>query len=76
MKIARIYLRVSTDEQDLTRQAEIEHSTRSAGYYIAGVYREKASGARADRPGLLRMFLLRSAMSYSYAQRLASLLER
>ncbi|CNI30967.1 Resolvase [Yersinia aldovae] len=24
-------------------------------YYIAGVYREKASGARADRPELLRM---------------------
>ncbi len=107
MKIARIYLRVSTDEQDLTRQAEIEHSTRSAGYYIAGVYREKASGARVDRPELLRMiadlqpgevvvadrsasprgnsppphkpqnsmFLLRSAMSYSYAQVLASPLE-
>ena len=55
MKIARIYLRVSTDEQDLTRQADIEHSTRAAGYYIAGVYREKASGARADRPELLRM---------------------
>jgi len=55
MKIARIYLRVSTDQQDLTRQAEIEHSTRAAGYYIAGVYREKASGARADRPELLRM---------------------
>ena len=55
MKVARIYLRVSTDEQDLTRQAEIEHGTRSAGYYIAGVYREKASGARADRPKLLRM---------------------
>ena len=55
MKAARVYLRVSTDEQDLTRQAEIEHSTRSAGYYIAGVYREKASGARADRPELLRM---------------------
>lgn len=55
MKIARIYLRVSTDEQDLTRQAQIEDSTRSAGYYIAGVYREKASGARADRPELLRM---------------------
>jgi DNA invertase Pin-like site-specific DNA recombinase len=47
MKVARIYLRVSTDEQDLTRQAEIEQSARSAGYYIAGVYREKASGARA-----------------------------
>jgi DNA invertase Pin-like site-specific DNA recombinase len=55
MKVARIYLRVSTDEQDLTRQAEIEHSARSAGYYIAGVYREKASGARADRPEILRM---------------------
>jgi len=55
MKIARIYLRVSTDEQDLTRQADIEHSTRAAGYYIAGIYREKASGARADRPELLRM---------------------
>ena len=52
MKVARIYLRVSTDEQDLTRQTEIEHGTRSAGYYIAGVYREKASGARADRPEL------------------------
>ena len=55
MKIARIYLRVSTDEQDLTRQADIEQSTRAAGYYIAGVYREKASGARVDRPELMRM---------------------
>ena len=55
MNVARIYLRVSTEEQDLTRQAEIELSTRAAGYYIAGVYREKASGARADRPELLRM---------------------
>jgi DNA invertase Pin-like site-specific DNA recombinase len=55
MKIARIYLRVSTEEQDLTRQTEIEQSTRAAGYYVAGVYREKASGARADRPELLRM---------------------
>jgi hypothetical protein len=33
MKVARIYLRVSSDEQDLTRQAEIEHGTRSAGDY-------------------------------------------
>lgn len=55
MKIARIYQRVSTDEQDLARQAHIEQSARAAGYYIAGVYREKASGARADRPELLRM---------------------
>ena len=55
MNIARIYLRVSTEEQDLTRQAAIENSTRAAGYYVAGIYREKASGARADRPELLRM---------------------
>ncbi len=55
MKVARIYLRVSTEEQDLTRQASIECSTRAEGYYIAGIYREKASGARADRPELLRM---------------------
>lgn len=55
MKVARIYLRVSTEEQDLTRQADIEHTTRAAGYYIAGIYREKTSGARADRPELLRM---------------------
>jgi len=53
IKIDRLYLRVSTDEQDLTRHTGIEDSTRSAGYYIAGVYREKASGARADRPELL-----------------------
>lgn len=55
IKVARIYLRVSTDEQDLTRQVDIEHVARASGYYIAGVYREKASGARADRPELLRM---------------------
>lgn len=55
MKLARIYFRVSTDEQDLARQADIERSARASGYHIAGVYREKASGARADRPELLRM---------------------
>ena len=55
MKVARIYLRVSTDEQDLTRQADLENDARAAGFYIAGVYREKASGARTDRPELQRM---------------------
>ena len=30
MQIARLYLRVSTDEQDLARQADIEHSARQA----------------------------------------------
>ena len=55
MQVARLYLRVSTAEQDLTRQSSIEHEARQAGYYIAGIYREIASGARADRPELLRM---------------------
>ena len=52
---ARVYLRVSTDEQDLERQERIVADARAAGYYVAAVYREKASGARADRPELLRM---------------------
>lgn len=55
IKAARIYLRVSTDEQDLERQEQIRANAIAAGYYVAGVYREKASGARADRPELLRM---------------------
>ena len=55
IRAARIYLRVSTDEQDLARQETIVTSAREAGYHIAGVYREKASGARPDRPELLRM---------------------
>ncbi|MDP1698362.1 MAG: recombinase family protein [Xanthomonadaceae bacterium] len=55
MKVARIYLRVSTDEQDLSRQAAVVESTKASGFYVAGIYREKASGARADRPELLRM---------------------
>jgi DNA invertase Pin-like site-specific DNA recombinase len=55
MKIARLYERVSTEEQDLARQHAIEVDAEAAGYYIAGIYREKASGASADRPELLRM---------------------
>ncbi len=55
LKVARIYLRVSTEEQNLARQLSLEDTTRAAGFYVAAVYREKASGARADRPELLRM---------------------
>jgi DNA invertase Pin-like site-specific DNA recombinase len=55
MRVARVYLRVSTDAQDLQRQESIVEAARASGYYIAGVYREKASGARADRPELLRL---------------------
>ena len=55
MRIARVYLRVSTQGQELDRQEAIIDQTKQAGYYIAGVYREKASGARPDRPELLRL---------------------
>jgi DNA invertase Pin-like site-specific DNA recombinase len=55
VRAARVYLRVSTDEQDLTRQESMVASARAAGFYVAAVYREKASGARPDRPELLRM---------------------
>ncbi|RWO15658.1 MAG: resolvase, partial [Mesorhizobium sp.] len=55
LRVARIYLRVSTEEQDLARQEAMVGQAKAAGYYIAGVYREKASGARADRPELLRL---------------------
>lgn len=54
-KVARIYMRVSTDAQDLARQEAIVSTAKKAGYYIAGIYREKASGARADRVELQRM---------------------
>ncbi|MBS0571868.1 MAG: recombinase family protein [Proteobacteria bacterium] len=55
VKVARIYMRVSTDEQDLTRQDALVATARASGFYVAGIYREKASGARADRPELLRL---------------------
>ncbi|MFQ1032536.1 recombinase family protein [Gilliamella sp. BG4] len=55
MKVARIYLRVSTKEQELERQERIIDDTKKQGYYIANVYREKASGAITNRPELQRM---------------------
>ena len=55
MKVCRIYERVSTDGQDLSRQQILEEQARATGFYIAGVYREKASGTTAERPELQRM---------------------
>ncbi|PMM31154.1 recombinase family protein [Vibrio lentus] len=55
MKIARLYIRVSSSHQELERQNRIYTDVVSAGYYVAGIYKEKASGARADRPELLRL---------------------
>lgn len=55
MKIARLYIRVSSSHQELERQNRIHTDVVSAGYYVAGIYKEKASGARADCPELLRL---------------------
>lgn len=48
-------IRVSTDEQDLTRQSEIEQRRRTSGHQVACVYGDKGSSARAGRPELLWM---------------------
>lgn len=55
MKVARIYQRVSTVEQDLDRQRGLVDQAKADGYYVAGIYQDKASGTKADRPGLQRM---------------------
>lgn len=52
MKIARIYTRVSTQQQDTDRQLALVDEARAQGYYVAKIYTEKASGATADRPKL------------------------
>jgi DNA invertase Pin-like site-specific DNA recombinase len=55
MKVCRIYQRVSTEEQDLSRQQVLVEQARANGYYVAKVYAEKASGTTAERPELQRM---------------------
>lgn len=54
---ARIYMRVSTDTQDLTRQNKLIEDTIAKGFYVASVYREKISGATEwqQRPELTRL---------------------
>lgn len=47
LKIARIYLRVSTLQQNLERQRKIIDEAKENGFYIAGIYEEKASGVNA-----------------------------
>jgi DNA invertase Pin-like site-specific DNA recombinase len=55
MKTCRIYQRVSTEGQDLTRQHKLIADAEAAGYYVAGVYSEKVSGTKEDRPELTRL---------------------
>ena len=50
-----IYLRVSTLQQNLERQRKIIDEAKENGFYIAGIYEEKASGVNASRPELNRL---------------------
>ena len=54
-KIARIYCRVSTKDQDLSRQLTLADWAIEKGFYVAKVYAEKASGRNANRPLLQEM---------------------
>ena len=51
----RIYIRVSTEEQTIERQEHLIDDAKAQGFYVAGVYREKASGAIEDRPELQKL---------------------
>lgn len=55
MRIARVYLRVSTDSQNLERQQKLIDDIKAQGFYIAGVYSEKASGTIENRPELQKL---------------------
>ena len=54
-KVCRIYQRVSTSGQDLTRQHQLVTDAQAAGFYVAAVYSEKISGTVASRPELNRL---------------------
>ena len=54
-KIARVYCRVSTQEQNLERQIALKSWAEQQGFYVAKIYAEKASGRHADRPKLKEM---------------------
>ena len=54
-KNCRIYQRVSTSSQDLSRQQQLVDDAEAAGFYVAGVYSEKISGTVASRPELNRL---------------------
>lgn len=53
--IARIYQRVSTEGQDLTRQESLRADAEAKGYVVVATYSEKASGTSEKRPELQRM---------------------
>ncbi|WP_075793747.1 recombinase family protein [Massilia putida] len=52
---ARIYQRVSTKAQDLTRQDALRAEAEAKGYKVVATYSEKESGTTEKRPELQRM---------------------
>jgi DNA invertase Pin-like site-specific DNA recombinase len=54
-KACRIYQRVSTSGQDLSRQQQLVRDAEAAGFYVAAVYSEKVSGTVVSRPELNRL---------------------
>jgi DNA invertase Pin-like site-specific DNA recombinase len=52
---ARIYQRVSTKGQDLTRQDALRAAAEAKGYRVVATYSEKESGTTEKRPELQRM---------------------
>lgn len=52
---ARIYQRVSSESQDLTRQEKLKEEAEAKGYVVVATYSEKASGTTEDRPELQRL---------------------
>ncbi|MEF9926444.1 MAG: recombinase family protein [Massilia sp.] len=52
---ARIYQRVSTKGQDLTRQDALRVEAEAKGYKVVATYSEKESGTTEKRPELQRM---------------------
>jgi len=49
-QVAAIYCRVSTSDQNCERQeADLNAFAEKAGYAVAGVWKETASGSKADR---------------------------
>lgn len=58
-KQAVIYSRVSSEDQNCARQiAELTAYAERAGYTVAGVFQEKASGAKNDRAERQKIMLL------------------
>lgn len=52
---AHIYIRVSSESQDLVRQETLIADAQAKGYELVDIYREKISGTTENRPELQRM---------------------